>query len=146
MARGVFGVGLLSLLLLAAAPQRKSPAFDGTIDNKTKHDLVRIESALPAGKWCTEPPELIKSGESASFCAEGPATTQGSITYKIGETGTTMTLSFAIDESQISHSQSAAFTSNDFRATLSGTDDCAKGRRGAVHCFCNYMFTITANR
>jgi len=150
MTRRAFAACLACALLsshpLGAASARKSPAFDGTIVNRTPHDLVRTESALPSGKWCGEPAEVIKAGETATFCAEGPSTTQGFITYKIGESGTTVTLNFAVDESQISHSQSAAFTSGDFRATLSGTDDCARGRRGAVHCFCNYTFAITVNR
>lgn len=145
-----FACALLSSLTLSAAPARKSPAFDGTVVNSTPHDLVRSEATLPSGKWCGEPPETIKSGETVSFCAEGPSPsavgTQGSVTYKIGETGTTVTLNFTVDEAQISHSQSAAFTTNSFRATLSGSDDCARSWRGTPHCFCNYTFTIKANR
>src|SRR5436190_1820796 len=148
MRRGALMV-CLALLLLGAAPRRKSPAFDGTLVNRTPHDLVRTESTLPSGKWCGEPPESIKAGESASFCAEGPsgsAGTQGSVTYKIGESGTTVTFNFAVDETQISHSQSAAFTTNGFRASIAGSDDCARSWRGTPHCFCNYTFTVTANR
>jgi hypothetical protein len=154
MTRRAFAVCLacafLSSLTLNAAPARKSPAFDGTLVNSTPHDLVRSEATLPSGKWCGEPPETIKSGETASFCAEGvsgsPAGTQGSVTYKIGETGTTVSVNFAVDESQISHSQSAAFTTNGFRANIAGADDCARSWRGTPHCFCNYTFTIKANR
>src|SRR2546423_12180056 len=89
MTRRAFAVCLASVILpflpLGAAPARKSPAFDGTFVNRTPHDLVRTESALPSGKWCGEPPELIKPGQTVSFCAEGPAGsggTQGSVTYK----------------------------------------------------------------
>ena len=154
MTRGAFAVCLacvfLSSLPLSAAPGRKSPAFDGTLVNNTPHDLVRSEATLPSGRWCGEPPELIKPGQTASFCAEGPSTsaggTQGSVTYKIGETGTTVSVNFAVDENQISHSQSAAFTTNDFRANIAGADDCARSWRGTPHCFCNYTFTIKANR
>ena len=154
MTRGAFAVCLacafLSSLPLSAAPGRKSPAFDGTLVNSTPHDLVRSEATLPSGRWCGEPPELIKPGQTASFCAEGPSTsaggTQGSVTYKIGETGTTVSVNFAVDENQISHSQSAAFTTNDFRANIAGADDCARSWRGTPHCFCNYTFTIKANR
>lgn len=140
---------LLSSLALQAAPARKSPAFDGGIVNRTEHALVRTEVTLASGRWCGEAPETIKPGETASFCAEGPAGTSGtagSVSYRIGETGTTVTVNFAVDETQISHSQSAAFTSNGYRAAISGGDDCAKNWRGAPHCFCNYTFTITANR
>lgn len=138
---------LLSRSLHAAPPARKSPAFDGGIVNRTEHEMVRVEATLASGKWCGEAPETIKPGETVSFCAEGPAGasgTQGSVTYKIGETGTTMTVSFAVDEGQISHSQSAAFSSGGFRAAISGGDDCAKNWRGTPHCFCNYTFTVTA--
>ena len=157
MTRSAFAVCLAfaflsSAPLSAAGTKRppKSPAFDGTVVNTTTHDLVRTDSTLPSGKWCGEPPELIKSGQTASFCAEGAsasaAGTQGSVTYKIGETGTAVTVNFAIDESQISHSQSAGFTTNSFRANIAGADDCRRSWRGTPHCICNYTFTITANR
>jgi hypothetical protein len=154
MTRRAFAVciacAFLSSLSLGAAPARKSPAFDGTVVNSTAHDLVRSEETLPSGKWCGEPPETIKSGETASFCAEGTAGstggTQGSVTYKIGETETTVTMNFAVDENQISHSQSAAFTTNGFRANIAGVEDCARSWRGTPHCFCNYTFTIKVNR
>ena len=154
MTRGAFAVGLawafLASLSLGAVPGRKSPAFDGTLVNSTQHDLVRSEATLPSGKWCGEPPETIKSGETASFCAEGTAGStggaQGSVTYKIGETETTVTVNFAVDDSQISHSQSAAFTTNGFRANIAGAEDCARSWRGTPHCFCNYTFTIKVNR
>jgi len=154
MTRRAFAVCLacafLSFLPLGAAPARKSPAFDGTFVNSTAHDLVRTEATLTSGKWCGELPETIKPGQTASFCAEGASGSaggpQGSVTYKIGETGTTVTVSFAVDESQISHSQSAGFTSNSFRANIAGVDDCARSWRGTPHCVCNYTFTITPNR
>ena len=139
----------VSSLALHAAPARKSPAFDGGIVNRTEHEMVRTEVNLASGRWCGEAPQTIKPGESVTFCAEGPAGTagtQGFVSYRIGETGTVVTVNFAVDEAQISHSQSAAFTSGGFRAAISGGDDCAKNWRGTPHCFCNYTFTITANR
>ena len=121
----------------------------GELPGRSVPAIIVGASTVPVPR-SKPPPATIKSGETASFCAEGtPGSTggtQGSVTYKIGETETMVTMNFAVDENQISHSQSAAFTTNGFRANIAGAEDCARSWRGTPHCFCNYTFTIKVNR